>query len=119
MINFFKILIQFGSFKIHLMKIQLSFMILRKISENSVHFSQFQDIFTQKHYKYQSDMFDNMSIIVLTQIHRIFVHFSLFWHRVSFFLFSLIKIMTIRFKNAQKERKANFSIIDMLSNMSL
>ena len=53
-------------------------------------------------------MFDNMSIIVLTQIHRIFVHFSLIWHRVSFFLFSLIKII-IRFKNAQKERKANVS----------
>ena len=52
-------------------------------------------------------MFDNMSIIVLTQIHRILVHLSLFWHRVSFFLFSLIKIITIRFKNAQKERKAN------------
>ena len=53
-------------------------------------------------------MFGNMSIIVLTQIHRIFVHFSLFWHRVSFFLFSLIKII-IRFKNAQNERKANAS----------
>ena len=55
-------------------------------------------------------MFDNMFIIVLTQIHRIFVHFLLFWHRVSFFLFSLIKII-IRFKNAQKERKANVSAI--------
>ena len=48
-------------------------------------------------------MFDNMSTIILTQIHRIFVHFSLFWHRVSFFLFSLIKIITIKGKNAQKE----------------
>ena len=54
-------------------------------------------------------MFDNMSTIILTPIHRIFVHFSLFWHRVSFFLFSLIKIVTIRFKIAQKERKANIS----------
>ena len=52
MINFIKILLQFGSFKIHFMKIQLSLIILRKISENSVHFSQFQDTFTQKHHKY-------------------------------------------------------------------
>ena len=43
----------------------------------------------------QSDMFDNMSSIILTPIHRIFVHFSLFWQRVSFFLFSLIKSITI------------------------
>ena len=46
MINFIKILLQFGSFKIHLMKIHLSFITLRKISENSVHFSQFEDTFT-------------------------------------------------------------------------
>ena len=58
---------------------------------------------------FQSDMFDNMSSIILTPIHRIFVHFSLFWHRVSFFSFSLIKIITIRFKIAQKERKASVS----------
>ena len=56
-------------------------------------------------------MFVNMSTIILTQIHRIFVHFSLFWHKVSFFLFSFIKIITIRGKNAQKERKANVSAI--------
>ena len=36
MINFIKILLQFGSFKIQFMKIELNF-ILRKISENSVH----------------------------------------------------------------------------------
>ena len=41
MINFLKILLQFDSFKIHFMKIQSSFIILRKISENPVHFSQF------------------------------------------------------------------------------
>ena len=35
------------------MKIQLSFIILRKISENSVHFSKFQDTFTQKDPKYR------------------------------------------------------------------
>ena len=39
--NFIKILLQIGAFKIHFMKIQLSFMILRRISENSVYFSQF------------------------------------------------------------------------------
>ena len=33
MINFIKIRLQFGSFKIHFMKIQLSFMILRKNAE--------------------------------------------------------------------------------------
>ena len=35
---------------------------------------------------------------------------SFLWHRVSCFLFSLIKII-IRFKNAQKERKA---VVDAL-----
>ena len=39
--NFIKILLQFVSFKINFMEIQLSFLILRKISENSVQFSQF------------------------------------------------------------------------------
>ena len=47
-----KILLQFGSFKIYFMKIQLNFMISIQISENSVHFSQFQYTFTQKHHKY-------------------------------------------------------------------
>ena len=64
MINYIKNLLQFGSFKIHSNKIQLSFMILRKISENSVHFSQFQDIFTQKHrtfVKYKFCKFPNIS----------------------------------------------------------
>ena len=50
-------------------------------------------------------MFDNMSTIILTQIRRIFVYFSLFWHRVSFFLFSLIKIITIRCKKSAKRKK--------------
>ena len=50
--NFIKILLQFGSFKIHFMKIQFSFIILRIILENSVKFSQFYDTFTQKHHKY-------------------------------------------------------------------
>ena len=49
MINFIKILLRFGSFKINFMKIHLKFMILRKISENSAHFSQSKDTFTQKH----------------------------------------------------------------------
>ena len=34
-------MLQFGSFKIHFMNIQLSFIILKKISENLVHFSEF------------------------------------------------------------------------------
>ena len=50
-IYFRKILLQLGSFYMHFMEIQLSFIILRKISENSVYFSQFQDTFTQKHRK--------------------------------------------------------------------
>ena len=37
-----KILLQFGNFKIHFMKIQFN-LILRKIAENSVHLSQFLD----------------------------------------------------------------------------
>ena len=48
MINIIKILSTFGNFKMHFMKIHLSFIILRKISENSVHFSQFKDTFTLK-----------------------------------------------------------------------
>ena len=39
MINFIQILLQFDSFKIYFMKIQLRIIILRKISENSEHFS--------------------------------------------------------------------------------
>ena len=53
MINSMKIQLQFGSFKIHLMKIPLSFIILKKVSDNSVHFLQFQDTFSQKHHKYR------------------------------------------------------------------
>ena len=53
MIDFIKFLLQFSSFEVHSMKIQASFIILRKMSENSVHFSQFQDTFTQKHHKYR------------------------------------------------------------------
>ena len=53
MINFIKILLEFGNFKLHSMSIQLSFIILIKISENSVHFSHFQDTFIQKYYKYR------------------------------------------------------------------
>ena len=41
MINFIKILLQFGSFEMHFMKIKLSFFNIRKIAENLVHFSQF------------------------------------------------------------------------------
>ena len=37
MINLMKIRLQFGSFKIHFVKIQLSFIILRQIPENAVH----------------------------------------------------------------------------------
>ena len=46
MTNFIKILLQFDSFKTHFMKIQLSFIILRKIS---VRVSQFKNTFSQKH----------------------------------------------------------------------
>ena len=41
MINLIEILLQFGRLEIHFMKIQVSFIILRKIPENSVHCSQF------------------------------------------------------------------------------
>ena len=60
---------------------------------------------------FQSEMLDNMSSIILTQINRIFVNFLLFWHRVSFILFYFIENVAIRCKNAQKERKANVSAI--------
>ena len=46
-----------------------------------------------------------MSSIILTQIHRIFVNFFLFRHRVSFIFFYLIKNITIRCENAHKERQ--------------
>ena len=45
-INFIIILLQFGSFKIHVMKIQLSFIILRKISEISGNFHNFKIPYT-------------------------------------------------------------------------
>ena len=41
MMNFIKILLQFGNFKINLMEIQLIFVILGKISENPVQCTQF------------------------------------------------------------------------------
>ena len=53
MINFIKILLQFGSFKIHFIKNQLFFILLRKISEITVHSPQYQDTFTQKQHKYR------------------------------------------------------------------
>ena len=42
----------------------------------------------QKYYSlvFQSDMFDNMSIIVFTQIHKIFVHFFGIGSVSSYFL---------------------------------
>ena len=42
MINFTKILLQFGSFKIHFMKIHLSFIILRKTSKIQYIFRNFK-----------------------------------------------------------------------------
>ena len=50
MINFMEVLLQFGSFEIHFMNIQLSFILSIEVSENSVHFSHFEDTFTQKHH---------------------------------------------------------------------
>ena len=41
MMNFIKVLLQIGTFKIYFMKIQLSFLILRGMLENAVHFSKF------------------------------------------------------------------------------
>ena len=41
MVNFIKILLQFGIFKMNVLKVQLSFLILRQISGNSVQFVQF------------------------------------------------------------------------------
>ena len=64
-INFIKILSQSGSFKTHFMKTQLRFIILRKISENSVHFSQFQDTFSQKHHKYHNIFHCHVNIKIL------------------------------------------------------
>ena len=41
MMNFIKILLQFGIFKLNFMKIHSSFVILSKISENSIQLLQF------------------------------------------------------------------------------
>ena len=41
MMNIIKILLQFDNFETNFMKIQLSFLVLRKISENSVQFLKF------------------------------------------------------------------------------
>ena len=40
----------------------------------------------------------------LYKIHRIFVNFSFLWHRVSFFLFSTIKIINAIYEKTQKKR---------------
>ena len=53
MINFIKVLLQFGNFKIHFMEIQSRFIISRQSLENLVHFSHFLDSFTQKYHKYR------------------------------------------------------------------
>ena len=42
MITYIKILLQFGSFDINFIEIQLSFIILKKVSEISVHFRNFK-----------------------------------------------------------------------------
>ena len=46
-------MLQFSSFKTHFMEIQLCFVTLRKILENSVQFLQFYDTFTQKYHIYR------------------------------------------------------------------
>ena len=56
-------------------------------------------------------MFDDMSAIILTQIHRIFVNFSFFWHWVSLFLFSSIKII-----NATRVEKSKASFESLRHN---
>ena len=55
----------------------------------------------------QVDCFQFLKINSLTD-HNFNNVCSFLWHRVSFFLFSLIKII-ITYKNAQEERKANVS----------
>ena len=44
------------------------------------------------------------------KIHKIFVHFSLFWHGVRFFLFPSIKIITIRYKKTQKRKNSWYKV---------
>ena len=50
-----------------------------------------------------------MNIFSYELIKKFFVHFSLFWDRVRFFVFPSNKIFTITYKNTQKESKANVS----------
>ena len=53
MINFIKALLQFAILKDTFYESSVELHNIKKNLENSVHFSQFQDIFTQKH-KYSS-----------------------------------------------------------------
>ena len=57
-------------------------------------------------------MFDNMSAIILYYIDPKFTEFLLvshfFWHWVSFFLFSSIKIINVIYNKKRKKEKANF-----------
>ena len=45
------------------------------------------------------------SVLSILLKYKFFVHFSLFWHRVSFFLFSSIQVITIIYKNTKKRKK--------------
>ena len=53
-------------------------------------------------------MFDNMSTIIFTQIHSIFVHFSLFWHRVIFTHFLSLKLPLLGVKMRKKKERQTF-----------
>ena len=45
------------------------------------------------------------------KIHRIFVNFSFLWHRVSFFLFSSIKIVNFIYEKTRKKKGKRFGHI--------
>ena len=66
----------------------------------------FRRCFITKYSLVKSILFHTLDYFIVTpETNKLIVYFSLFWHRVRFFLFSSIKIITIRHKNMQKKKE--------------
>ena len=74
-----------------------------KVYEISLSASKYSELYEV----FQIDMFGSMSIIVLTQIHIMFVHF--FGIGSVSFYFLRLKLSLLDIKISKKERKANVS----------
>ena len=57
---------------------------------------------------FQSDMLDNMSIIVLTHIHKSFVHFFGIGSVSSYYLWSKLLLLDLKMRKKEKKERQTF-----------